>query len=347
MKAAVLRDGAFYVEERPRPVPGPGQVLAKTQACGICGSDLHLFKHAHEMWQQAKAMGVEIDDLSKDLIMGHEYVAEIVEFGPDTQKTLAVGDRVCSMPFLQQGAEILPIGATKKTGGAYAEYLLLSESTLLKVDPQVPVEAAALTEPLAIAVHAIAKGRFQPGDVAIVLGCGPIGLSIIALLKSRGVDHIVASDLSAKRRALAETLGASASVDPRQASPYATLAAAAPGRPTLVFECTGVPGVMGQAVLEAPLGARLVVAGIAPGEDKLIPMVAISKELMIQYVSYYTPEEFAQALTLLSSNAVNWRPMITGRVTLGGIGQAFKALQDPAEAHAKILIEPWSSGNQL
>lgn len=340
MKAAVMRDDAFYVEDLPTPAPGPGQVLVKVRACGICGSDLHLFKHAKQIVETARGMGAEVDDLSRDLVLGHEFVGEIVAFGPETQKTLKAGDRVCSVPFLLNGQDILPIGASKKVSGAYAEFLLLSEAMLLKVSDDVPDAAAALTEPIAIGVHAINKARLDGNEASIVIGCGPIGLAIIALLKARGAKTIIASDPSSKRRELAKRLGAGSAVDPTSESPFAALAAQAPGAPAVVYECAGVAGLLAGIVLEAPKDTRIIVAGICPGEDRLMPMVAITKELCIQYVSYYTPTESAEALDLLSRGALDWEPMITGRVGLDGVSGAFAALMNPAESHAKILIEP-------
>jgi threonine dehydrogenase-like Zn-dependent dehydrogenase len=97
-------------------------------------------------------------------------------------------------------------------------------------------------------------------------------------------------------------------------------------------------------VLEAPAGSKIIVTGIAPGEENFIPMVAISKELTFQFVIYYTAEEFTEALHLLQDGAINWQPLITGTVGLDGVEGAFAALGDP-EAHAKILINPWSDAH--
>ncbi len=99
----------------------------------------------------------------------------------------------------------MSIGASSRTTGAYAEYFLLNESALIRIPDGLPTEAAALTEPLAIGVHAVAKGRVQPDDTAVVIGCGPIGLACIAVLKHHGVKRIVAADFSAKRRELARS----------------------------------------------------------------------------------------------------------------------------------------------
>ncbi len=97
MKSVVLRDGEIHVEEQPKPVPGEGQVLVKSKACGICGSDLHLLKHGNQTIELDKKLGFvkEDEEVDPNVYLGHEYVAEIIEFGPNTQQNLSVGDRVC------------------------------------------------------------------------------------------------------------------------------------------------------------------------------------------------------------------------------------------------------------
>lgn len=339
MRAAVLRDQAFTIENRPLPEPGPGEVLLKTRLCGICGSDLHQFKHAAEIDRLARSMGAPGQDLSKGMVLGHEYVGEIVRFGPETQQTLAVGDRVVSVPFLLRDGAPIPIGANVAVDGAYAEYFLGTEALLLKIPDGVPDAAAALVEPLGIGVHAVAKSKLATGSHAcVILGCGPIGLAIAAVLRMRGVQHIAASDFSPKRRALALAMGATRAVHPREESPFAALP---PGEPVIVFDCTGARGVLAQAINEAPVGTQIVVAGIPQGEDSFNPMVAIAKELSIQFVLYYAPEEFAEALAAIASGQLDWQPLVTGTVGLEGIAGAFAALEDP-ETHAKIMIDPWS-----
>ena len=338
MRSAVLREQTFTVEDRPTPIPGSGEVLLKTRVCGICGSDLHLFKHAAEIARTAEAMGAPAQDLTKGLVLGHEYVGEIVAFGPDTSQTLNAGDRVVSVPFVVRDGQWLPVGANPSIDGAYAEYFLGSEALLLKVPDDVPDEAAALVEPLGIGVHAVAKSRLAGSEQpCIILGCGPIGLAVAAVLKSKGVQTIIASDFSPKRRELALAMGATKVVHPKETSPFADMALAGPA---IVFDCTGVRGVLAQAIAEAPAGSQIVMAGIPQGEDSFLPMLAIAKELSIQFVLYYAPEEFAEALRMIGAGELNWRPLVTGVVGLHAVQSAFAALEDP-ETHAKILIDPW------
>ena len=345
MRSAVMRNSRFFVEDVTIPTPGPGEVLVKVRACGICGSDLHIFRHFPDLIDKAEKLGAPVEEmrrgLTEGLVLGHEFVAEVVAFGEGDPGALKVGDRVCSMPFVLKATGPALLGSTPDTPGAYAQYMVLSAALLVKVADGLPDAAAALTEPLGIAVHAVNKAELKPGDVAVVVGCGPIGLAVTAILKVRGVDVILASDLSPRRRDLALTQGATEVIDARTGSPFARAAEIAPGRRVVVFENTGAPGLLGRIVLEVPAGSRVVVTGIAPGDESFIPMIAITKELSLQFVIYYTAEEFTEALRLLEAGEINWRPMITGTVGLNGVADAFAALADP-EAHAKILIDPWS-----
>jgi threonine dehydrogenase-like Zn-dependent dehydrogenase len=345
MRAAVMRGDRFVVEERPIPVPGPGDVLVKVRACGICGSDLHYFHHIDGMIENVRALGAPTDAMQKTLrdgpSLGHEFVCEIAEFGPETDRRLEQGERVCSMPFLSRNGVPVLIGSTSEVTGAYAEYMLLTEALLLPIDSSIVDDAAALTEPVGIAVHAVNKAMLKPEDATVIVGCGPIGLAIIAVLKARGFSQIIASDLSPKRRALATVMGATKVVDASQASVIAAAMDAAPGAPLVIFENTGAPKMLHKLILEAPQNSRIIGTGIAAGEESFIPMLAISKELQLTFVIFYTAEEFAEALRLIKDGDINWKPLITGKVGLDGITQAFKDLGDP-ERHAKILIQPWA-----
>lgn len=344
MRASVLSQSAFEVREIERPSPEPGEVVVKVLSCGICGSDLHFYRHQSDLIEKARALGADVSELERaydtGVILGHEFVGEVVEFGPDTARELEIGDRVVSMPFvLRDGVPVL-IGSTPELGGAYAQFMLLTESALLKVDSDLPTQAAAFVEPLGIAVHAVNRSGVTADDVAVLIGAGPIGLTIAAVLKARGVDVIVASDLSPRRRELATAMGASEVIDAARESAIAAAAAAKPGARMVIFENTGAPGMINSLVLEAPQNSHLTVTGIAAGEESFFPMLAITKELSMNFVIYYTPEEFAEALAMLKHGQLDWQTLHTGTVSLSEIPRAFAELANP-ENHAKIIIDPW------
>jgi threonine dehydrogenase-like Zn-dependent dehydrogenase len=359
MRAAIFRNGEIVVDTLAEPTPGAGQVLVKTLACGICGSDLHARKHAHRMVELSRHFpGRKPMDLARDVVFGHEFCCEIIDYGPGTQRKFKTGTRVCSLPALLTPDGLQTIGYSNDNVGGYAEQMLLSEPLLLEVPNGLAAEYAALTEPLAVGIHAVAKANIRGDEVPLVIGCGPVGLAVIAALKIKGLHPIVAADYSPARRALAEKLGADIVVDPAQTQPYATWAehaamtpeqkAARPPlqamlpalKPALIFECVGIPGLLQQVFEGAPRDARIVVVGVCMETDRSEPMLGIMKELNVQYVIAYTPEEFAYSLRLIAEGKVDAASLVTASVGIDGVAQAFADLANP-ERHTKIIIEPW------
>lgn len=358
MRAAVMRNSTLVVDEVGVPEPGQGEVLVKTLACGICGSDLHALKHAHAMAELSRESGGSFDmDLSRDIVMGHEFCAEIVDFGPGTERNLKVGDRVCSVPITLRDGRVLSVGYSHLVPGGYAEEMVLFEPLLLPVPAGLPTEFAALTEPMAVGYHAVQMSRIDRHEVPLVIGCGPVGLAVILSLKLNGIGPIIAADFSTGRRRLAEQLGADIVIDPAADSPYDSWAAVAakdgdgndiPPNPLtgrqeyrngVYFECVGVPGVIDAMMTGAARGSRIVVVGVCMEHDQIRPLMGINKELNLQFVLGYSPEEFAATLHNIADGKLDAEPMITGRVDIDGVPQAFDDLADP-EKHAKILVTP-------
>jgi threonine dehydrogenase-like Zn-dependent dehydrogenase len=361
MRAAVMRNKKLVVDEIAAPVPGPGEALVKTLACGICGSDLHALKHAEKLVEGARRSGGPfIMDLKRDIVMGHEFCAEVVDHGPQTQRRFKPGTRVCAMPVLIRPGGAETVGYSNDHPGGYGEYMRLTEKLLLEVPNGLPTERAALTEPLAVGYHAVVRARLEQDDAPLVIGCGPVGLAVIAALKLKGVHPIVAADFSPRRRALAQEMGADVVVDPRDQSPYLSWREFAaykdparapqpppwmPGpalRPAVIFECVGVPGVIEGIMAAAPAQARMVIVGVCMERDHIEPLFGINKELNLQFVLGYTGEEFATTLHNLAEGKINGDPLVTGKVGVEGVAQAFEDLASP-ERHAKILVEPWRS----
>ncbi|OBG31138.1 zinc-binding dehydrogenase [Mycobacterium sp. E3198] len=337
MRAAVLRDGRMvYRDDVPEPVPGAGQVLVGVKACGICGSDLHFAAHGDEVVemtaQVAAGAGGMAVDLNSDVFMGHEFSAEVLEAGPDTE-THPPGTLVTSLPVLLSATGVEPIVYSNSTIGGYAERMLLSAPLLMPIPNGLDLKHAALTEPMAVGLHAVNKSNIAPGETALVLGCGPIGIAIIASLRARGVENIVAADFSPKRRELATAMGAHRAVDAAEGSPFDS------AKPAVVFEAVGVPGIIDDVLRRARPGTRLVVAGVCMQPDTVHPFFAIAKEINVQFVLAYNPEEFGDSLRALAEGEIDVTPLITGEVGLEGVGQAFDDLADP-ERHCKILVTP-------
>jgi threonine dehydrogenase-like Zn-dependent dehydrogenase len=381
MKSVVCRHAAIEVVDRPQPTPGSGQVLLEVVRCGICGSDLHA-RHGLDDWaDMAAKMGYDRFGRSGEaIVFGHEFSGAVAEHGPGCRRDVPAGTPVVALPLLRGPGGIDPIGLSDFAPGAYAEQVLVQESLMQPVPNGLPADIAALTEPMAVAWHAVRRGEVRKRTVAIVIGCGPIGLGVILCLKAKGVRAVVAADFSPGRRALAAACGADIVVDPAEGSPYTAtdghghltdapaafelavgtreklgrlpfgwwhawrLGEALGARPKhpVIFECVGAPGVIESIVEGAPLFSRVVVVGVCVGADRFTPAMAINKEIDLRFVLAYTPLEFRDTLHMMSEGKIDPRPLITGTVGLDGVDAAFAALGDP-EAHAKILIDPRST----
>jgi threonine dehydrogenase-like Zn-dependent dehydrogenase len=384
MKAVVCQNAELGVVERPEPVPGRGQVRLAVLRCGICGSDLHA-RHGLDDWAElAQQAGYDRFGRSTEpVVFGHEFSGEVAEYGPGCKQAVPTGTPVVALPLIRGPQGIDTIGLSAHAPGAYAEQMLAQESMMLPVPNGLAADVAALTEPMAVALHAVRRADIGKRQVAIVIGCGPVGLGVVLMLKAAGVRTVVASDYSPGRRALAQACGADVIVDPADGSPFtaagdrghvadipaalelavgtreklgrlpvgwwhvwrlAEKLGAAPKHP-VIFECVGVPGVIESIIDDAPLFSRVVVVGVCVGYDRFRPAMAINKEIDLRFVVAYTPLEFRDTLHMLAEGEIDPRPLVTGSVGLGGVDAAFGALGDP-ERHAKILIDPRSAADE-
>ena len=268
MRAAVTRDGRLVVGEVADPVPSSGHVVAKPLAAGICGSDLHALADFRHFTELMSSVGVPPLDADADCVFGHEFCAEIVEHGPDTAGTLPVGTRVCSVPIVVGPGGVEQIGYSNAYPGALAEHMVLQELLLLPVPDGLATDLAALTEPLAVGEHAVGLAGLSEGErrPCLVVGCGPVGLAVIAALKGHGHGPVLAADFSPARRRLAEAFGADVVLDPAEGSPHdrwpeygiagtvmermgAAMLGATVTDP-VIFEAVGVPGMLQSLIAE-------------------------------------------------------------------------------------------------
>ena len=190
--------------------------------CGICGSDLHAREHCDDLADIGSEVGYDGLFRSGDAaVMGHEFSGEVLERGPGT--SLKPGTRVVSFPLLRHGKEVHTTGLSPSAPGGYAEQVLVEEALTFAIPNGLSTDVATLTEPMAVGLHAVRRSGVSKGQVAVVVGCGPVGLAVIGMLKATGVRTIIASDLSPGRRALATAIGADIVVDPAQRSPWEAL----------------------------------------------------------------------------------------------------------------------------
>src|SRR4051812_134119 len=217
MKAVVCQHAELGVVDLPDAPLGKGQVRLEVLRCGICGSDLHARTGIDHWAELAENLGYHRFARSTDaVVFGHEFSGAVAEYGPGCRADVATGAPVVALPLVRaaDGSGIDTVGLSPHAPGAYAERVVVSESMMLPVRNGLAPDTAALTEPMAVAWHAVLRGEVGKRDVAIVVGCGPVGLGVILCLKARGVRTVIASDYSAGRRALAARCGADVLIDP-------------------------------------------------------------------------------------------------------------------------------------
>ena len=348
MRAVSLKSGKLYVkEDAPDPVPGFGQVLVQVKACGICGSDLHFAKHGADMIElSSQVKGMPLDpsggpglDLDRDVYMGHEFSAEVLEVGPDTQAA-APGTLVTAIPVLLNATGIEPIVYSNTTAGGYGERMLLSAPLLAEIPNGLDFRHAALTEPMAV-------GPARRQQVADQAGRGRAR----ARLRPGGAGHHRRPEAQGHRHDRRHRLlpgppgpGHSRWAPPTSSTPPPrTPSTPGPGRARARrWSCSRPSACRGSSTACSamrPHGTRLVVVGVCMEHDRINPFFGISKELSIQFCLGYDPMEFAGTLRSIAEGELDVAPLITGEVDLDGVAGAFEALGNP-DAHCKILVVP-------
>jgi (R,R)-butanediol dehydrogenase/meso-butanediol dehydrogenase/diacetyl reductase len=319
----------------PSPVPGPGEALLRITGCGICGSDLHLAS-------QLAAPGA---------VLGHEIAGVIAGVGtgvdsvrwPDGTAVVARPFGGCGSCSHCRGGRADHCGQFQLIGlerpGGFAEFVTVRGDELFKLPAAIGADEQPLVEPLAVVRRAFRRGQVTAADRVAVLGAGPIGLAAVAWAVATGVEVVAVSEPSALRRDLALGLGATAVFDPTSDPVAAGIAEATNGGPTVIFECSGRPGLIEQAIEMAVVDGRIVVVGICPQNDEIFPFWALSKELDLRFAIYYGREDFTDTLDALDSHRLDARSMVTETITLEELPERFARLERDPDA-GKVIVRP-------
>ncbi|MAG29286.1 MAG: alcohol dehydrogenase [Deltaproteobacteria bacterium] len=319
------------LDEIPEPEPGPDDAILAVAACGICGSDVGY----------AKLGGVQ-GPAPEPVPLGHELAGTVVAVG-DRVRGIEIGSRVALNP----GAAGFGLGSGGPEGGFTPRLLVRGAGlgkSLFPIPDDMPFEIAALAEPLGVGMNAVDQVDVQPGEKVAVLGAGPIGLSAIATLHDRGVEDIVAIDLSETRLEIARKLGAKDTINPKNDDLWNDL-----GRlhgteqlywmdlvDTDVFiEATGSGALLKKAIERGGNGSRISVVALHRQEVPVDFMTVLMKQMRLQGAIEY-PERFENMLELLARRDLG--PMITHRFRLDEFSTAFEVAKSP-DAGAKIMIE--------
>jgi (R,R)-butanediol dehydrogenase/meso-butanediol dehydrogenase/diacetyl reductase len=285
--------------------------------------------------------------LPENSSLGHEFAGEVVAVGKGV-RNLKIGDPVTALPYTGCGhcATCLagkPNFCAQFTGAAagFAEYAVVAERVTTKLPTTLSMEDGALIEPMAVGLHGVALAKLTPGARVLVIGAGPVGLAAIFWARRLGAGRIVATASSRRREALARHMGSDAFVVPDAAQDLAALAAdALDGPADIVFECAGQTGLIARAIDCVKPQGDVVVLGFCTVPDQFVPAQAVWKEVRIQFAVTYSMQEFAHVANVFDAGHVEPRMMITDRVSLDALPDAFEALRHRS-TQCKVMVNPW------
>jgi 2-desacetyl-2-hydroxyethyl bacteriochlorophyllide A dehydrogenase len=341
MKAAYVENGQVLVGDQPDPVPGKGQALVRTHVCGLCASDAHFLSGGRNIIELSQRLGGPYAalDFERPFVPGHEYVGEVLDYGPGSARTVKPGRKVTSVPVMMTDGGHSVVGYSHECPGGFGELMLLDETIIMEVPDGMPDEHAACIEPLAVGLEHARRGRPDKDDAALVIGCGAIGLGVIAGLKIMGIAPIVAADFHESRREQALKMGAHIAVDPREISPYAPLPDFGNRQVNLIYECVGLPGMLQQMIEAAPFDGRIVMGGYCMEQEHLFVFAAQNKRLNIQFASGEEPQDMELALRSIDDGSIDVTPWLGGRIGLSQVAETIAGMSSPT-APVRTVVDP-------
>ncbi|HEY9546215.1 MAG TPA: zinc-binding dehydrogenase [Solimonas sp.] len=341
MKAAYLQNHHIRVGEVPDPVPVQGQALVRTHSCGLCASDAHFVHLGSKVVEMSQQYGGPYSnlDLSRIIVPGHEYVGEILDYGPGSRRPLKVGSMVTSAPVMRHAGGHSIIGQSHDCPGGFGELMLLDENALMAVPAGLDDDMAAMTEPLAVGLEHARSGEPGKDDLPLVVGCGAIGLGVIAGLKLMGITPIIAADFDENRRNIALKMGADVVIDPRELSPYGPVHGLGNKRATLIYECVGKPGLLNQIMNSVGFGARIVVGGFCLEPEQLYVPAGQMRRLKIFFAAGEEQQDMDLALRSIADGRIDIASWIGARIGLSGVDAALHAMGS-ASAPVRTVVDP-------
>mgnify|MGYP001233132013 FL=1 len=333
MKAAVFhgpRDVRF--EEIDKPILAAGEVLLKVGACGICGSDLHTYRHG--MFLQ---LGSPIDS---GRVLGHEFSGEVVEINGDVPG-VSIGDRVTTVGM-----------------GGNAEYIRISAemaTTLVPINDDISYVEAATTEPLATSLHAANLGGAADGETHVVIGAGIIGLGILQCIKAHSTAKVIVADLSDKRLAKAAELGADQVINVRDSALTEILSgdqlisenllSGTTGGVDVVYDCAGMgknasgPSVLEQALSIVRQNGKVVIVAVFEQDITLDYNIIVRKGVQVHGSWAWEMDEFIESARLIASGKIDRKPLVSHTFALEQASEAYET-QLVAEEAIKVVFTP-------
>ncbi len=349
MKAAVWHGKEdIRIEDVPEPNTGAGQVKIRIKFCGICGSDIHEYtsgpfiipSRPHPLTGRA----------GDPIILGHEFSGEVTEIGEGVTK-VQVGDRVTVNPLIYCGechycrkgnhlmcSKLATVGFA--WDGAFAEYGVFPEYTILKVPDNVTYEMAACVEPLAVAVHAVNRSGLKPGVDVAVIGAGPIGLLVLQACKATGAGQVFVSEPMKARIETAEKMGANVVLNPTEVDIGKEIAGLTDGlRADIAFDCVGIKQTFESCIKATGRRAKICIVGLALKPIEVVFMRLWGHEKELTFSQGYDGE-FPAAINYLADGRVNVDDYITKIIDLDDFVECgIKELINNPDKNVKILVK--------
>lgn len=339
-----MKSAVFYgrhdlrVENLPTPKPGPDEVLIQVKACGICGTDIHIYEG-----DKGAA------EVTPPTILGHEFSGVVAETGCDVQN-FHVGDRVCIDPnhycgkcdFCRSGEVHFcnhMVGYGTTVNGGFAEYCAVNESQVYHLGNNTTFEQGAMTEPVACCLHGIDMCGIEPGYQVVIIGGGMIGLLMLQLAKLAGAAKVALLEPVEKKREMGRQLGADICIDPLLEDVTGRLAEAGMTWIRTVIECAGLPSTMEQAVDLAGRKGTVMLFGLTKPDAQIAlkPFQVFQKELTLR-ASYINPCTQQRALQLIDSGRLDVESMVCQTI---GLEQLEEVLCNPKmRAEGKYIVNP-------
>lgn len=345
MRAVVLREGRLEVRETADPIPGQGELLLRTLSTAICASDVHFMDHPDLGVNDPT--GRSLYNANRDIVLGHEFVGEVVGHGPGCTDEHPLGTRVTSIPIRlvnggADGARI--IGQHPEAQGSFAELLVVAEALAKPVENDAASDAVALTDAFAVGEFYVRSAQMQAGEVPIVIGAGAIGLSAVAALSSRNIEPIIVSDYQEERRQLArDKFGAHIVVDPAVHTPFDVWREVRTDRglwgSAVVFECVGAAGLIQNIVDSAEMGTRIYCAGGWYTGDSLSVTDATRQGVTIQFGGGPHPQDWYGTLDAIAAGRLDPLPSVGAVIGLDEVPDALD-LARKSSGPPRIVVHP-------
>ncbi|SKB99320.1 zinc-dependent alcohol dehydrogenase [Sphingopyxis flava] len=322
------------LENMPDPEPNEGEVVIRVARCGVCGTDVHATSgHGFPM--------------PPDSPLGHEYGGEVVALGKGVDQ-LKVGDRIAAMTVVgcgkcegcKSGIDLLCANQFEGFAHGLAEYARVSQRGATILPATMSLEDSALVEPMSVGGRAVRLANPDKDSKIVIIGPGPIGLSVLFWLRQRGVENVVMLASSGRRKALTDKLGGAEFIvesDDAKEEIYSILG----GAPDIVFEAAGVPGVISRAIDLVKGGGMVVGLGFCLEPDTIIPGMAMIKDVTLRWSTIFTRDDFAASADAIDRNTDLARAMVTDIVGMDQASAAFEEFRKGTSGSGKLQIDPW------